>query len=56
MALFHRERTGVGQEIHLPMMETILSFALVEHLSHGTLNQPEKGLTIPSTAVVNAVA
>jgi crotonobetainyl-CoA:carnitine CoA-transferase CaiB-like acyl-CoA transferase len=44
MALFHRERTGVGQEIHLPMMETILSFALVEHLSHGTLGEPEKGL------------
>jgi crotonobetainyl-CoA:carnitine CoA-transferase CaiB-like acyl-CoA transferase len=44
MALFHRERTGQGQEIHLPMMETILSFALVEHLSHGTLGEPEKGL------------
>jgi crotonobetainyl-CoA:carnitine CoA-transferase CaiB-like acyl-CoA transferase len=44
MALFHRERTGQGQEIHLPMLETILSFALVEHLSHGTLDEPEKGL------------
>ncbi len=44
MALFHRERSGQGQEIHLPMMETILSFLLVEHLSHGTLNEPEKGL------------
>ena len=44
MALFHRERTGQGQEIHLPMMETILSFTLVEHLSHGTLGEPEKGL------------
>jgi crotonobetainyl-CoA:carnitine CoA-transferase CaiB-like acyl-CoA transferase len=44
MALFHRERTGEGQEIHLPMMETILSFTLVEHLSHGTLGEPEKGL------------
>jgi crotonobetainyl-CoA:carnitine CoA-transferase CaiB-like acyl-CoA transferase len=47
MALFHRERTGDGQEIHLPMMETILSFALVEHLWHGTLNEPEKGLGYP---------
>lgn len=47
MALFHRERTGQGQEIHLPMMETILSFALVEHLWHGTLGEPEKGLGYP---------
>ncbi len=47
MALFHRERTGKGQEIHLPMMETILSFTLVEHLWHGTLGEPEKGLGYP---------
>jgi crotonobetainyl-CoA:carnitine CoA-transferase CaiB-like acyl-CoA transferase len=47
MALFHRERTGEGQEIHLPMLETILSFTLVEHLWHGTLGQPEKGLGYP---------
>ncbi|HVZ08641.1 CaiB/BaiF CoA transferase family protein [Rhodopila sp.] len=47
MALFHRERTGQGQEIHLPMMETILSFMLVEHLWHGTLDQPENGLGYP---------
>jgi crotonobetainyl-CoA:carnitine CoA-transferase CaiB-like acyl-CoA transferase len=47
MALFHRERTGAGQEIHLPMMETILSFMLVEHLWSGTLGEPEKGLGYP---------
>jgi crotonobetainyl-CoA:carnitine CoA-transferase CaiB-like acyl-CoA transferase len=47
MALFHRERTGQGQEIHLPMMETILSFTLVEHLWHGTLGEPEKGIGYP---------
>ncbi len=47
MALFHRERTGQGQEIHLPMMETILSFMLIEHLWHGTLGEPEKGLGYP---------
>ena len=50
MALFHRERTGEGQEIHLPMMETILSFTLVEHLSYGTLGEPEKGLRLPADA------
>jgi crotonobetainyl-CoA:carnitine CoA-transferase CaiB-like acyl-CoA transferase len=47
MALFHRERTGQGQEIHLPMMETILSFTLVEHMWHGTLGEPEQGLGYP---------
>ena len=47
MALFHRERTGQGQEVHLPMMETILSFMLVEHLWHGTMGEPEKGLGYP---------
>jgi crotonobetainyl-CoA:carnitine CoA-transferase CaiB-like acyl-CoA transferase len=47
MALFHRERTGQGQEVHVPMMETILSFALIEHLWHGTLDEPEKGMGYP---------
>lgn len=32
MALFSRERTGRGQEVSVPMMETMLSFNLVEHL------------------------
>ena len=47
MALFHRERTGEGQEVHLPMMETILSFMLIEHLQAGVLNEPDKGLGYP---------
>ncbi|MSP02260.1 MAG: CoA transferase [Acetobacteraceae bacterium] len=47
MALFHRERTGEGQEVHVPMLETILSFALVEHLWHGLFNEPEKGVGYP---------
>jgi crotonobetainyl-CoA:carnitine CoA-transferase CaiB-like acyl-CoA transferase len=44
MALFARERTGKGQEVHVPMLETMLGFNLVEHLWHGVLDQPEKGL------------
>ena len=47
MALFHRERTGQGQEVHVPMMETMLNFMLVEHLWWGTLNEPDKGLGYP---------
>ncbi|HET7158242.1 MAG TPA: CoA transferase, partial [Burkholderiales bacterium] len=32
MALFSRERNGQGQEVAVPMLETMLSFNLVEHL------------------------
>jgi crotonobetainyl-CoA:carnitine CoA-transferase CaiB-like acyl-CoA transferase len=47
MALFHRERTGEGQEVHVPMLETILSFTLIEHFWHGMFNEPEKGVGYP---------
>ena len=47
MALFHRERTGQGQEVHVPMLETMLSFLLVEHLWGAAINQPELGLGYP---------
>src|SRR5260370_26243254 len=47
MALFHRERTGKGQEVHVPMLETMVAFNLVDHLWHGVLSEPEKGLGYP---------
>ena len=47
MALFHRERTGQGQEVHVPMLETMLSFLLVEHLWGAVIDQPDLGLGYP---------
>ncbi|MFN4087554.1 MAG: CaiB/BaiF CoA transferase family protein [Alphaproteobacteria bacterium] len=41
-ALFHRERTGRGQTVHVPMFETMVSFNLVDHMWETTFSgRPE---------------
>ncbi|WP_373088771.1 CaiB/BaiF CoA transferase family protein [Sneathiella sp.] len=40
MALFHRERTGEGQEIKVPMFETMVQFHMLEHLYGENFNPP----------------
>lgn len=47
MALFHRARTGRGQSVEVPMLETMLSFNLVEHLWEGAFDEPMGDLGYP---------
>ncbi|HXC55001.1 MAG TPA: CoA transferase [Rhizomicrobium sp.] len=41
-ALFHRERTGEGQFVEVPMLESYTSFLMVEHL-YGAAFEPSVG-------------
>jgi len=48
MALYHREKTGAGQAIEVPMFENITRFVLEEHMYHLTFDPPIGGAGDPS--------
>jgi crotonobetainyl-CoA:carnitine CoA-transferase CaiB-like acyl-CoA transferase len=41
MALFHRERTGEGQRVHVPMYESFTAFVMNEHMQGRMYEPPE---------------
>ena len=42
LALFHRERTGKGQKVVVPMFETMVAFNMAEHMG-GQIFEPSEG-------------
>ena len=47
MALFARERSGLGQAVHVPMLDSLVAFLLPEHLWGATIDDPVAGLRYP---------
>ena len=46
-ALYARERSGLGQSLHIPMMDTMLAFLLPEHLWGYSIAEPDQGIGYP---------
>jgi len=46
-ALYHRERTGEGQSIEIPMFETMAGMILAEHMGGETFDPPHGALGYP---------
>jgi crotonobetainyl-CoA:carnitine CoA-transferase CaiB-like acyl-CoA transferase len=53
MALFHRERSGEGQEVEVGMFETMASFMLVEHANGAMFSPPLSKACYPRAVARN---